>query len=137
MIWNKHIYDNLTSCALLCDESATNFSQASDIDGWYRLIFLSLDCADMCRQVGMLYVRGSENTRLIAHACIDVCQKCVDEASRFSNSRCAQIVSSCRQTIESCRGIIGMDIVADSLPRTTKIPASLFYGMDLRETLYN
>ncbi len=136
MVWNKLIYDNLTACALLCDESATNFSQATDLDSWHRLIFLSLDCADICRQVGMLYVRGSENTRLIAHACIDVCQKCIDEANRFNNSRCTQISVLCHQTIDSCGRLISMD-GADMSSELPKTPTSLFYGINLRDSLYN
>ncbi|WP_338875473.1 four-helix bundle copper-binding protein [Spirosoma sp. SC4-14] len=138
MIWKKNIYDSLTGCAALCDEFATECSRAEDIENWYRSIFLNLDCADMCRQLAMLYVRGSENTRLLAKACIEVCEKCAQEVSQFDTQRCQQVYAMCQQTICSCVGILDMayqtDVEANN-PTTT--PASLFYGIDLRETLYN
>jgi len=138
MIWKKNIYDSLTSCAALCDEFATECSRSEDIESWYRSIFLNLDCADLCRQLAMLYVRGSENTRLLAKACIEVCEKCSQELSQFDTQRCQQVYAMCQQTICSCVGILDMAYQSDGQsknPKTTS--ASLFYGIDLRETLYN
>lgn len=138
MIWNKTIYDTLTGCAALCDETATESSRSPDIENWYRFIFLSLDCADLCRQVAMLYVRGSENTRLLAQTCIEVCGKCAEEASQFNNDRAAQVYAMCQQTIVSCANILKMDANRESEVMTTSTtPTSLFYGIDLRDTLYN
>lgn len=138
MTWKKNIYDSLTSCATLCDEFATECSRSEDIESWYRSIFLSLDCADVCRQVAMLYVRGSENTLLLANVCVEVCEKCAQEVNGFDTQRSRQMYESCQQTILSCVGLL--DISARrtdvaTIPATT--PASLFYGIDLRETLFN
>ncbi len=138
MNWKKSIYDTLTSCAALCDESATACSRKTDIENWYRYIFLNLDCADVCRQVAMLYVRGSENTRLLAKTCIEICEKCADEAAKFSTEESAQVFAMCHQTIRSCVSILEMahqESIETTNPATT--PSSLFYGIDLRETLYN
>lgn len=129
------MYDSLTGCAALCDEFATECSRSEDIENWYRSIFLSLDCADMCRQLAMLYVRGSENTHLLAKACIEVCEKCAQEVNRFDTQRCKQVYAVCQQTILSCVGILDMTHQSDAGPATTS--TSLFYGIDLRETLYN
>ena len=137
MNWKKNVYDNLTACAALCDETATELSRTTDIENWYRCIFLNLDCADICRQVAMLYVRGSENTRLLAETCIEVCDKCAEEASRFDNARCQQVFAVCKQTIASCVSILGMIETPAAGSATRQSPASLFYGIDLRETLYN
>jgi len=136
MIWKKNIYDTLTGCATLCDSFATECSRHEDIENWYRSIFLNLDCADMCRQLAMLYVRGSENTRLLASACIEVCEKCAQEVLQFENVRCQQVYAMCQQTIHCCVSILEMSNQASAVhPATT--PMSLFYGIDLRETLYN
>ena len=108
MIWRKDIYDSLTSCATLCDEFATEYSRTEEIETWYRSIFLSLDCADICRQLAMLYVRGSENTRLLAKACIEICEKCAQEVGRFDTQRSKQVFALCQQTILSCVGILDM-----------------------------
>lgn len=137
MIWKKNIYDSLTSCATLCDEFATECSRSGDIENWYRSIFLSLDCADMCRQLAVLYVRGSENTRLLAKACIEVCEKCAQEVNSFENQRCQQVYALCQQTILSCVGILDMAHHSESSNTPALTPATLFYGIDLRETLYN
>lgn len=137
MIWKKNIYDSLTSCATICDEFATECSRSEDIENWYRSVFLSLDCADMCRQLAMLYVRGSENTRLLATACIEVCEKCAQEVSRFDTQRCRQVYGLCQQTILSCVGILDMARHSDASNTPNTTAASLFYGIDLRETLYN
>lgn len=138
MNWNKNIYDTLTGCAALCDDSATEFSRAADIENWYRSIFLSLDCADICRQVAMLYVRGSENTRLLAKTCIEVCEKCAEETAKYDNERCRQVYAMCQQTIASCVSLLGMAYqTSNETPAVKSTPASLFYGIDLRETLYN
>ena len=137
MIWNKTIYDTLTGCAALCDESATEASRTTDIENWYRFIFLNLDCADLCRQVAMLYVRGSENTRLLAQACIEVCEKCADEAKDLNGERAKQVFAMCQQTIVSCATILTMDTHREPTTAAVSTPASLFYGIDLRETLYN
>ena len=137
MIWNKTIYDTLTGCALLCDESATEASRTTDIENWYRFIFLNLDCADLCRQVAMLYVRGSENTRLLAQACIEVCEKCANEAKDLSGDRAEQVYAMCQQTIVSCATILNMDTHREPAIAAVATPTSLFYGIDLRETLYN
>lgn len=51
MIWEKNSYNSLTRFAALYDEFATECSQSEAIEGWYRSIFLSLDCADMCLSV--------------------------------------------------------------------------------------
>lgn len=137
MIWNKTIYDTLIGCASLCDESATDASRTTDIENWYRFIFLNLDCADLCRQVAMLYVRGSENTRLLAQACIEVCEKCADEAQSLTGDRATQVHAMCRQTIVSCSTILTMNTHREPAVAAVSTPASLFYGIDLRETLYN
>ena len=137
MNWKKNIYDTLTSCATLCDEAATTASQAKDIENHYRFIFLNLDCADICRQVAMLYVRGSENTRLLAETCIEICEKCVEEAGRVNTDQARQVVVICLQTIQSCVAVLRMDTPADRPMPTVPTPASLFYGIDLRETFYN
>lgn len=137
MNWNEDVYNNLTACATLCDETATELSRTSDIENWYRCIFLNLDCADICRQVAMLYVRGSESTRLLTQTCIEVCGKCADEVSQFDNVRCQQVCALCRQTVASCVSIINMiDRPLESGNRN-KSSALLFYGVDLRGTLYN
>ncbi|KAB7732464.1 four-helix bundle copper-binding protein [Rudanella paleaurantiibacter] len=138
MNWKKNIYDSLTGCAALCDETATNASRQADIENWYRYIFLNLDCADLCRQVAMLYVRGSENTRLLAKTCIEVCEKCAEEAANFNTPETQQVYAMCQQTIRSCVNILDMShqqTLDSTNPSTT--PSSLFYGIDLRETLYN
>ena len=137
MIWNKTIYDTLTGCAALCDETATESSRSNDIENWYRFIFLNLDCADICRQVAMLYVRGSENTRLLAQACMDVCEKCAEEAKQFSSDRAKQVYAMCQQTIVSCSKILTMETHDEPIVAAATTPASLFYGIDLRDALYN
>lgn len=136
MVWRKDIYDSLTNCAARCDEFATACSRSEDIENWYRSIFLSLDCADLCRQLAMLYVRGSENTHLLAKACIEVCEKCAQEVSTANGQRNEQVYAMYQQTISSCVGILSM-AHSDSLNVPATTPASLFYGIDLRETLYN
>ncbi|MDB5243532.1 MAG: hypothetical protein JWP57_4157 [Spirosoma sp.] len=137
MIWRKDIYDSLTSCATLCDEFATECSRADEIDSWYRTIFLSLDCADLCRQLAMLYVRGSENTCLLAKACIEVCEKCAQEVSKFDTQQSKQVFALCQQTILSCVGILDMEQRSEEPNTPAVTSASLFYGIDLRQTLYN
>ena len=136
MVWRKDIYDSLTNCAARCDEFATACSRLEDIENWYRSIFLSLDCADLCRQLAMLYVRGSENTHLLAKACIEVCEKCAQEVSTSNEHRSKQVYAVCQQTISSCVGILSM-AHSNSLNGPATTPASLFYGIDLRETLCN
>lgn len=138
MNWKKNIYDSLTGCAALCDEVATNSSRQPDIEAYYRFIFLNLDCADLCRQVAMLYVRGSENTRLLAQTCIEVCEKCAEESANLATEEAKQVYAMCHQTIRSCIGILGMEenLALDTAnPRVTS--STLFYGIDLRETIYN
>ena len=138
MIWKKAIYDSLTNCATLCNEFATECSNADDIEQYHRSIFLALDCADMCRNLAMLYVRGSENARLLAQACIDVCEKCALEVKPFNSERSRQVYAVCRQTIRSCVNIMDMGHSTDSeVTNMIVTPASLFYGIDLRDTLYN
>jgi len=138
MIWKKNIYDSLTSCATICNEFATECSNSEDIESWYRSIFLSLDCADMCRNLAMLYVRGSENARLLATACIEVCEKCAQEVSQFTSECCQQLYAICQQTIHSCVAILDMASPTEYESQNPAVtPASLFYGIDLRETLYN
>lgn len=138
MIWNKTIYDTLTGCATLCDETATESSRAADIENWYRFIFLNLDCADICRQVAMLYVRGSENTRLLAKTCIEVCEKCAEESKQITGERPKQVYAMCQQTIVSCINILNMDANREAeLATPVATPTSIFYGIDLRDALYN
>ena len=137
MTWNKNIYDTLTSCAALCDETATESSRSVDIENWYRFIFLNLDCADICRQVAMLYVRGSENTRLLAETCIEVCEKCASEAQQFNSAKAQQVHALCQQTIMSCITILNMAPHADVDALYRNTPTALFYGIDLRDALYN
>lgn len=138
MIWRKTIHDDLTGCSALCDAFATDCSAKPDVEELYRGIILSLDCADICRQLAVLYVRGSENTRLMAKACIEVCTKCAQEVNRFDSAACRQVYAICQQTILSCATLV--DIASRAEPVTVRLPvtpASLFYGIDLRETLYN
>ncbi|WP_460911775.1 hypothetical protein [Spirosoma areae] len=92
----------------------------------------------MCRNLAMLYVRGSENARLLAKTCIEICEKCAQEVSQFSSEESRQVHASCQQVICSCVTIIDMGYQTDLEVRNPAItPASLFYGIDLRETLYN
>ncbi len=138
MNWKKHIYDDLTGCSTLCDAFATECSGATNIDELYRSIILSLDCADVCRQLAILYVRGSENTRLMAKACIEVCAKCAQEVSQFNSEVCRQVYAMCQQAIMSCVLLSNMTDQPDAVPVSRQpTPSSIFYGIDLRETLYN
>lgn len=138
MIWKKSIYDSLTSCATLCNEFATECSNSDTIEDCYRSIFLSLDCSDMCRNLAILYVRGSENARLLAQACIEVCEKCAQEVVKCNSERAQQVYAMCQQTICSCVNIIEMGTNTDIDAKNPAVtPASLFYGIDLRETLHN
>ena len=138
MVWNKAIYDTLIGCATLCDETATESSRAADIENWYRFIFLNLDCADLCRQVAMLYVRGSENTRLLAQTCIEVCEKCAAEAKQISNERAGQVYAMCQQTIISCASIARMDVgYTSDRPIGTAAVGARAYGVDPRDVLHN
>lgn len=138
MIWKKSIYDTLTSCSTLCNEFATECSNSEEIENRYRSIFLNLDCADMCRNLAMLYVRGSENARLLATACIEVCEKCAQELLQFNSERSKQVYAMCQQTICSCVNIIDMSSQTEIEAKNPAVtPASLFYGIDLRETLSN
>lgn len=138
MVWKKSVYDTLTACAILCDESATEFSRSNDIENWYRSIFLNLDCADICRQVAMLYVRGSENTRLLAKTCIEICEKCAEEVIKIDNERCKQVFAMCQQTIQSCITILEMSYqISNEAVKQKTVSRSLFYGIDLNETFYN
>ncbi|GAB3998576.1 hypothetical protein GCM10028807_46630 [Spirosoma daeguense] len=92
----------------------------------------------MCRQVSILYVRGSENTPLLAKACMEVCEKCSHEVKQYDSDACRQIYAICQQTIVSCAAIVNMALPAQvdaGNPAVTS--TSLFYGIDLRETLYN
>lgn len=138
MNWKKPIYDSLTGCATLCDAAATNSSRRPDIENYYRFIFLNLDCADLCRQVAMLYVRGSENTRLLAQTCIEVCEKCAEESATITTDEAKQVFAMCHQSIRSCISILGMDQTRPlDAVNPTNTPSSLFYGIDLRELIYN
>ena len=113
-------------------------SRQEDIDAWYRSIFLNLDCVDMCRQLAILYVRSSENTRLMAKAWIEFCEKCAQEVSQFNSERCRQVYAMCQQTIVSCIGLLEMAYqtrVEACSPMVAQ--ASLFYGIDLRERIDN
>ncbi|MBD2702798.1 four-helix bundle copper-binding protein [Spirosoma sp. BT702] len=134
MIWKKPIYDSLASCTTLCDEFALECTRSEDIEKWYRSIFLALDCADMCRQVSILYVRGSENTPLLAKACLEVCEKLGQEVQQHNTDSCQQIYAICQQTICSCVAIENMaSPVRTEIGNPTIKPTSLFYG----KTLYN
>ena len=137
MIWKKNYYDSLISCATLCDEFATECSRLEDIENRYRSIFLSLDCADVCRQVAMLYVRGSENTYLMAKACIEICGKCAQEVSQSDTESYRRVYAVCQQTISSCVGILEMTHQADVSNKPATPPATSFYGINLAEILYN
>ncbi|WP_227699018.1 hypothetical protein [Spirosoma radiotolerans] len=92
----------------------------------------------MCRNLAMLYVRGSENARLLATACIEVCEKCAQEVLQFNSERSNQVYAMCQQTICSCVNIIDMGNQTEMEAKNPVVtPASLFYGIDLRETLFN
>ncbi|WP_128544625.1 four-helix bundle copper-binding protein [Larkinella soli] len=134
MIWKKNVYDTLVECATVCDEYATECSRQQDIEELYRCIFLSLDCSDLCRQVAMLYVRGSENTRLVAKTCIEVCEKCAEECERMSLERACQIASVCRQCIRVCMTILDMTSRPE---RESEISRTLFDALGRQEMLYN
>lgn len=138
MNWKKNIYDDLIGCSTLCDAFATECSVADNTEELYRGIILSLDCADMCRQLAILYVRGSENTRLMAKACSEVCAKCAQEVNRFGSAACRQVYATCQQAILSCVLLSNMVDQPDTAPvHYQPTPSSIFYGIDLRETLYN
>ncbi len=126
MIWKKNIYDTLVGCATACDEYATELSRQQDIEALYRCIFLSLDCSDLCRQVAVLYVRGSENTRLLARTCIEVCEKCAEECERMSAERACQI--------RVCMTILEMTLRPDS---ESEMSRTLFGALGRQEMLYN
>lgn len=137
MIWKKDIYDSLTSCAAVCDEFATVCSRSEDMESGYRSIFLSLDCSDLCRQLAMLYVRGSENTHLLAKACMEVCEKCAQEVTNTNIKQGERVYTMCQQVMVSCMSVLSMTQQSGDSNRPTKTPASLFYGIDLRETPCN
>lgn len=138
MIWKKNIYDTLTSCSTLCNEFATECSNSDRLEECYRSIFISLDCADLCRNLAASYVRGSANARLMANACIDVCEECAKEVSQFDTERSRQVYAMCKQTICSCVNIIDMGSQIEFEAKGSGMASSSsFYGTDAREPLYN
>jgi hypothetical protein len=134
MIWKKNIYDTLITCATVCDEYATECSRRNDMEEMYRCIFLSLDCADICRQMAMLYVRGSENTRLLAKTCMEICQKTAEECESMANERGCQIAAVCRQCMRTCMNI--NELSQKSEPETA-LSRTLFDALGRQEMLYN
>ncbi|GAB3642463.1 four-helix bundle copper-binding protein [Spirosoma arcticum] len=137
MIWKKNIYDSLISCANLCDEFAADCFRSEDVESQYCSLFLSLDCADICRQLAMLYVRDSENILLLAKACVEVCEKCAQQANTLDTQRCQHVYASCQQTISSCVSILNMAHHTDASSTSALTSTSLFSGVDLRKTFYN
>jgi len=127
MIWKKTIYDTLTSCSTLCNEFATECSNSDDIERCHRSIFLTLDCAEMCRNLAMLYVRGSENTRLLATSCIKVCEQCAQEMLLINSERSQQVYAMCQQVICNCVNIIDMGSQTEIETKSQVVtPTSLF-----------
>lgn len=85
----------------------------------------------------MLYVRGSENTRLLARTCIEMCEKCAHEVRQIDTQQGQQVYRICQRTIQSCVGLLAMAHQTDvELGNPANTSASLLYGIDLRETLH-
>lgn len=134
MIWKKAIYDALTGCAAACDTFATECYRSEDGTLRHRIAFLSLDCADACRQLGALYGRGSKSTQLMVAVCIDLCETCIQELSRLDSVGSRRVRVVCGRTIQRCVSLRNMARQTDT---TGTYPASLYPGVPLRSSLYN
>jgi hypothetical protein len=131
MIWKKTIYDSLTNCSTLCNEFATECLNSNRVEDFYKSIFLNLDCADMCRALANVYVRGSGNARPLAKSCIELCEKCAQEVQQYDSERSWQVYAICQQTIRSCTNIIEMGSQPETDSKKSVVSSrSSFYDME-------
>lgn len=91
----------------------------------------------MCRQLAMLYVRGSENAPLLAKACLEVCRKCTQELGKLDIERSQQVRALCEQAMLSCGRILDTAYHFDSSSTPARIHMPLLRGVNFGEIFHN
>jgi hypothetical protein len=128
----KDIYRSLVRCAVRCEAVAAECSAANRGENQYQKILLHLDCASICRQVAMLYLRGADKAQTLAKSCIHVCESCLQQlSSQQSGKEMAE--KACLEAIQSCLSIISFPGKDDQLQGGVFLP--VFYGIEMSEPI--
>jgi hypothetical protein len=128
----KDIYRSLVRCAVRCEAVAAECSGTDRNESQYQRILLHLDCASICRQVAMLYLRGTDKVQSLAKSCIHVCESCLQQLPPHQAGK-ELAEKACLEAIQSCLSIINLSRVSDQLPN--KVPVNVFYGVEMNEPM--
>ncbi|QKZ14656.1 four-helix bundle copper-binding protein [Spirosoma sp. KUDC1026] len=126
----KDIYRSLVRCAVRCEAVAAECSVSDRDENQYQKILLHLDCASMCRQVAMLYLRGTDKVQHLAKDCIHVCESCLQQLSPQQTGK-EMAEKACLEAIQSCLSILNVSSLSEQA--TNKVPAAVFYGVTMNE----
>lgn len=63
---------------------------------------LGLDCADLCRQVALVYRRDRIDAQGIIQTCMTMCKRLVDGARRIDGQLASQVADACEQVRRNC-----------------------------------
>ena len=100
--------DACNACADACDYCAISCLQEPDTKVMGRCIALDIDCAQICRLVSAYLARGSELSRTVCQACLEVCEDCRQECAQYPMTHCKECEKACRLCIEECRRMISV-----------------------------
>jgi hypothetical protein len=98
--------DACNACADACDYCSIMCLQEPDTKVMARCIALDIDCAQMCRVAAGFMSRGSELSRTICQACVEVCEDCRDECAQYQMEHCKECEKACHLCAQECQRML-------------------------------
>lgn len=100
--------DALNKCAQICGECYSLCLQQSHLGDRSNCINALMDCSEICMTTASFISRRSKHIKEISNLCADICEKCANECSSFSDQHNQMCADTCRQCASECRSMVNM-----------------------------
>lgn len=106
---NRDLLRILAECAAECERCFDASLENDRTEALTRVIRFCRDCAKMCSVTASFVASNSDNARLIASACAEICSECSDTCSKHTDEEreCVACSRICRECAEACRSFAG------------------------------
>jgi hypothetical protein len=99
---NRKLISELQFCAGQCSRCYDACLMQNDTEKLRLCMYLTEDCAEICRLTASLLDRNSPNAELFLKLCSDTCRVCAEECQKVASVQSLKCADTCLKCEEVC-----------------------------------
>lgn len=103
IIPNHELIKKLDICVAACNFCASACLKEDNVQMMAACIANDIDCGEICRTVSILLARDSAHGKHLLKECIEVCEACAKECSRYDMDHCKACAKACAECADACK----------------------------------